>query len=238
MRHHGISACQTNLQGSTNLSFTNFKHLASQQSKRRFPSASPFECPRLDAIALRGDEWPSRHRGAAPGCRCRRQCRDQQWSWPRSWKNRPGFYTNLWEFGFTSTFPGFKHLFKLIEIVVGCGGKRKDILWRIGSFLERVSYLWDFSMSLNFARQHEPFLHQLLTPCLAAKQKAFSNGISLRVPEVGRHCISRRRMAMTPPWSGSWLPVPISMPWTSLAVASELEEPTRILNKSVGIYRC
>jgi len=31
---------------------------------------------------------------------------------------------------------------------------------------------WHFSMSLKFAGQHEPFLHQLPTPCLAAKQKA------------------------------------------------------------------
>ena len=35
---------------------------------------------------------------------------------------------------------------------------------------------------------------------------------------------------MTPPWSSSWLPVPTSMPWTAMAVASE-----RLLHKSVGI---
>ena len=40
---------------------------------------------------------------------------------------------------------------------------------------------------------------------------------------------------MTPPWSGSWLPVPTSMPWTTMVVASELDESTRILHKSVGI---
>ena len=95
---------------------------------------------------------------------------------------------------------------------------------------------WDFSMSLKLAGQHEPFLHQLPTPCLAAKQNAFSNGISLREPEVSRHCIGRRRKAMTPPWSGSWLPVPTSMRRTTMAVASELEESTRILHKSVGIW--
>ena len=37
----------------------------------------------------------------------------------------PDFCRNLSEFCFrTSTLPGFKHLFKLIEIAVGCGGKR------------------------------------------------------------------------------------------------------------------
>ena len=36
---------------------------------------------------------------------------------------------------------------------------------------------WDFSMPLKMAGQHEPFLHQLPTPCLAAKQKASSNGV-------------------------------------------------------------
>ena len=56
----------------------------------------------------------------------------------------------------------------------------------------------------------------------------FPSASSLRVPEVGRHCISRHRNAMTPPWSGSWLPVPTSMLWTLMVVASELEEWTRI----------
>ena len=41
---------------------------------------------------------------------------------------------------------------------------------------------------------------------------------------------------MRPPWSDSWLPVPTSMPWTSVAVASELEEWTWILRKSVGVW--
>ena len=62
----------------------------------------------------------------------------------------------------------------------------------------------------------------------AAKRKTSSNSISLRVPEAERHCIVRCSLAKTPWWSGSWLPVPPSMPWTVRAAASELEESTRI----------
>ena len=41
---------------------------------------------------------------------------------------------------------------------------------------------------------------------------------------------------MTPPWSGSSLPAPTSMARTTRVLASELEESTRILRKSVGIW--
>ena len=65
---------------------------------------------------------------------------------------------------------------------------------------------------------------------LASQQSKnrFLSASSLRAPEVGRHCIARHRKAITPPWSGSWLPVPTSMPWTLMVVASELEEWTRV----------
>ena len=50
--YHGISACYSNWQGSMNLSFTNFQHLASQQSKKRFPSSArgwtPLQWARLN----------------------------------------------------------------------------------------------------------------------------------------------------------------------------------------------
>ena len=56
------------------------------------------------------------------------------------------------------------------------------------------------------------------------------------VSQAERHCIVRRRKATPPSWSGSWLPVPPSTRWTTTAAASELEESTRILHKSVGIF--
>ena len=92
-----------------------------------------------------------------------------------------------------------------------------------------------FSISFKFAGHDEPLLHQLPTPCLAAKRKASSNGIT-RVPEAKRHCIERRTEASTPSWSGSWRPMPPSTRRTTMAVASELEKSTRILHKSVGIW--
>ena len=125
--YHGISAFHSNLQGSTNISFTNFQHLTSQQSKKPFPSASPFECPRSDAIVLVGEGRPLCHRGAAPGCRRQHRLRGHRWPWPRSWKSRPRFYTNLSQFDLrTLSFLRVycKHMFKVIEIAVGCGGKR------------------------------------------------------------------------------------------------------------------
>ena len=90
----------------------------------------------------------------------------------------------------------------------------------------------DFSISLKFAAQHETFP----SPTSNTFPRSQAKSVFQRVPEVGRHCISRRGKAITPPWSGSWLPVPTSTPWTTRAVASELEESTRILHKSVGIW--
>ena len=115
--------------------------------------------------------------------------------------------------------------------------REDDLVWRIGSGFERISYLWHFSMllknwqgstNLSFTN----FQH-------LAPQQSKKRFPSLRVPEVARHCIARRRKAMTPPWSGSWLPVPTSTPWTTITIfsaASELEESTRILHKFVGIW--
>ena len=93
--------------------------------------------------------------------------------------------------------------------------------------------IWRGKTNLSFTNFHHL--------AFAAKQKTSSNGISLRVPEAERHCIVQRTTAATPSlatppsWSGSWPPVPSSMPWTATAVASELEESTRILRNSVGI---
>ena len=67
-------------------------------AKRVFQKASLFDCPRCNAIALCGARRPRRHRGEAPGCRCQSRRGGQRWPWPRSWKSRLGFFTNLSEF--------------------------------------------------------------------------------------------------------------------------------------------
>ena len=112
---------------------------------------------------------------------------------------------------------------------------REDgIVWRIGSVFERVRYHGISAFHSNLqGSTNISFTNFQHLPSQQSK-KRFP---SLRVPEVGRHCIARRRKAMTPPWSGSWLPVPTSTPWTTVfSAASELEESTRILHKFVGIW--
>ncbi len=81
----------------TSFSRKNFQQHSLPFSDRISSGGSP-PGPRRSAIASRGDARPRHHRGAAPGCRCHWQRYGQRGLWPRSWKSRPGFCTNLSEF--------------------------------------------------------------------------------------------------------------------------------------------
>ena len=118
-----ISLRHSNWQGSTNLSFTNFQHLASQQSKKPLPLSARGQTP-LHCAAVNGHDFTverllaavanvnavdNEGRGLGAG-------RVSTWILHKS--------VGIWAQNIIISVSICLN-FKLIEIVVGCGGKRK-----------------------------------------------------------------------------------------------------------------